>query len=120
MQTQKMLAEFECNNDRQHQLSRSWCVCQTLVVILQLDTITPDNKVANPEQLKQDLEALRSAEVDGLMVDCWWGLVEGKVPQQYDWSGYSHLFKIVRDAQLKLQVVILPSLHFPFAIKMIY
>jgi hypothetical protein len=94
-------------------------VCQTLVVILQLDTITPDNKVANPEELKRDLEALRSAEVDGVMVDCWWGLVEGKVPQQYDWSGYSHLFKIVREAQLKLQVVILPSLHFPCAIKMI-
>ncbi|KAH8949020.1 hypothetical protein BDL97_10G008300 [Sphagnum fallax] len=76
-----------------------------IYVMLPLDTITPDNKVANPEELKRDLEALRSAEVDGVMVDCWWGLVEGKVPQQYDWSGYSHLFKIVRDAQLKLQVV---------------
>ncbi|KAL1546291.1 Leucine-rich repeat receptor-like serine/threonine-protein kinase bam2 [Salvia divinorum] len=40
-----------------------------------------------------------------LMVDCWWGIVEAHNPQQYNWSGYRKLFQIVKDLDLKLQVV---------------
>ncbi|KAM1382728.1 hypothetical protein ACFX2F_035160 [Malus domestica] len=26
------------------------------------------------------------------VVDCWWGIVEGHAPQEYDWNGYKRLF----------------------------
>lgn len=71
---------------------------------MQLGTITYDNQVAGPEDLRHKFQALRSVGVDGVMVDCWWGLVEGKHPQEYNWSGYHHLFNIVRETGLKLQV----------------
>ena len=61
--------------------------------------------MAEPEKLKTDLAALKNAGVDGVMVDCWWGIVEGKAPEHYDWSGYRYLFNMVREAKLKLQVL---------------
>lgn len=50
------------------------------------------------------LRILKSINVDGVMVDCWWGIVEACAPQQYNWNGYKELFRIVRDHKLKLQV----------------
>lgn len=61
--------------------------------------------MTEPEKLRVDLVALKNAGVDGVMVDCWWGIVEGNAPKHYDWSGYRHLFNIVREADLKLQVL---------------
>lgn len=72
--------------------------------ILQLSTVSSENKVAEPEKLKCGLDTLKAAGTDGVMVDCWWGIVEGKGPGQYDWSGYQELFNLVRKANLKLQV----------------
>ncbi|KAL3702312.1 hypothetical protein R1sor_020334 [Riccia sorocarpa] len=74
-------------------------------VMLPLNTINENNEVSDPESLKNHLRALKSVNVDGVMVDCWWGLVEEKAPQQYNWTGYSQLFSIVRETGLKLQVV---------------
>jgi hypothetical protein len=45
------------------------------------------------------------------MVDCWWGLVESRGPQRYNWSGYHDLFNMVRDIGLKQQVLLF-LLHF--------
>jgi len=72
---------------------------------VQLGTINYDNQVAGYEDLKQKFKALKASGVDGVMVDCWWGLVEGKAPQHYDWSGYHQLFNLVRECGLKLQVL---------------
>lgn len=52
----------------------------------------------------EQLKKLKSIGVDGVMVECWWGIVEAHIPQQYNWKGYMHLFQIVRDTKLKLQV----------------
>ncbi|RWW52733.1 hypothetical protein BHE74_00040832 [Ensete ventricosum] len=52
----------------------------------------------------EQLKKLKSIGVDGVMVDCWWGIVEAHIPQQYNWKGYMHLFQVVRDTKLKLQV----------------
>lgn len=76
-----------------------------IFVMLPLGVITEENMVDNPEFFLQDLKALKSAKVDGVMVDCWWGLVESQKPQSYNWSGYRHLFSLVKEANLKLQVV---------------
>lgn len=48
---------------------------------------------------------MKSLNVDGVVVDCWWGIVEGWSPQKYTWLGYRELFMIIREFQLKVQVV---------------
>jgi len=45
------------------------------------------------------------AGADGVMIDVWWGLVEGKAPGVYDWSAYKQVFKLVQEAGLKLQAI---------------
>ncbi|CAL9174566.1 unnamed protein product, partial [Musa hybrid cultivar] len=74
-------------------------------VMLPLDVINDHGKLANPEILIEQLRALKSIKVDGVMVDCWWGIVEDSAPRVYNWDGYRHLFQIVRQLKLKLQVV---------------
>lgn len=83
----------------------------------QLGVISMDCELVDPDNLLKELQILKSANVDGVMVDCWWGIVERHAPQQYNWSGYKSLFQIVRDLDLKLQVsstapVLLPVAFF--------
>lgn len=74
-------------------------------VMLPLGTINMECELVYPDELMNQLRTLKSVNVDGVMVDCWWGIVEANVPQQYNWSGYKRLFQMVRDLKLKLQVV---------------
>ncbi|KAI5412752.1 variant 4, Beta-amylase [Lathyrus oleraceus] len=74
-------------------------------VMLQLGVIADDNVLADRAGLEKQLKELRAAGVDGVMVDVWWGIVESKGPQQYDWSGYRSLFQLVQDCKLKLQAI---------------
>ncbi|OAY49171.1 beta-amylase 2, chloroplastic isoform X1 [Manihot esculenta] len=74
-------------------------------VMLPLGVIDMNCELVDPEGLQNELKTLKSANVDGVMVDCWWGIVEGNAPQLYNWSGYKKLFQIVREHKLKLQVV---------------
>ncbi|KAL5793100.1 hypothetical protein ACOSP7_001694 [Xanthoceras sorbifolium] len=62
-------------------------------------------QLADPEGVRQELSHMKSLHVDGIIVNCWWGIVEGWSPQKYAWSGYRELFNIIRDFNLKLQVV---------------
>jgi len=59
---------------------------------------------ATARPFRADLDFLRDAGVEGVMVDCWWGIVEAEVPGQYNWKGYDTLFSIVCDAGLNLHV----------------
>lgn len=61
-------------------------------------------EVVDPDCLIEQLKNLKSIGIDGVMVDCWWGIVEPHAPQQYNWKGYTRLFDIVRDLKLKLKV----------------
>ncbi|OMP00401.1 Glycoside hydrolase, family 14B, plant [Corchorus olitorius] len=74
-------------------------------VMLPLGVIDMNCELVDPEGLLDQLRILKSANVDGVMVDCWWGIVEAQTPQLYNWSGYRKLFQMVRDLGLKLQVV---------------
>jgi beta-amylase len=74
-----------------------------------LGVINSRNQIDNPEGLINDLNALKRMGVDGVMVDCWWGLVEAKGSKMYDWTGYRNLFNTVREVKLKLQVRLRPS-----------
>ncbi|KAK9276445.1 hypothetical protein L1049_005978 [Liquidambar formosana] len=57
------------------------------------------------EGVRQELSHIKSLNADGVIVDCWWGIVESWSPQKYAWSGYRELFNIIREFKLKLQVV---------------
>ncbi|THG24010.1 hypothetical protein TEA_012982 [Camellia sinensis var. sinensis] len=74
-------------------------------VMLPLGAINMDCQLLDQDNLLNQLKILKSVNVDGVMVDCWWGIVERHAPQQYNWGGYKNLFQIVHDLKLKLQVV---------------
>lgn len=67
--------------------------------------ITGDNVFANESKIEKQLKQLREAEVDGVMVDVWWGIVEAKGPKLYDWGAYKSLFELVKRCGLKLQAI---------------
>ncbi|KAL5572851.1 hypothetical protein UlMin_022448, partial [Ulmus minor] len=73
-------------------------------VMLRLGVINVNCELVDPEALINELKILKSLNVDGVMVDCWWGIVEARSPQVYNWDGYRRLFQIVRDLNLKLKV----------------
>ncbi|XP_020552316.1 beta-amylase 2, chloroplastic isoform X1 [Sesamum indicum] len=74
-------------------------------VMLPLGIINMECKLVDISGLINQLRILKSINVDGVMVDCWWGIVEARGPRQYNWGDYKRLFQIVRALKLKLQVV---------------
>ncbi|XP_071701296.1 beta-amylase 7-like isoform X2 [Rutidosis leptorrhynchoides] len=74
-------------------------------VLLPLGAINMKCELVDPDGLLKQLRLLKSINVDGVMIDCWWGIVEAHVPQEYNWKGYRRLFQMVRELKLKLQVV---------------
>ncbi|KAM6551074.1 hypothetical protein CsatB_000882 [Cannabis sativa] len=74
-------------------------------VILATSTVNQFCQLVDPEGVRQELSHLQSLNVDGVVVECWWGIIEGWSPQKYIWSGYRDLFNIIREFKLKLQVV---------------
>ncbi|KAK4742036.1 hypothetical protein SAY87_000037 [Trapa incisa] len=74
-------------------------------VMLPLDTVTLGGNLSKPRAMNASLMALRSAGVEGVMVDVWWGLVEKDGPTEYNWEGYAELIKMVARHGLKLQMV---------------
>ncbi|KAL5731005.1 beta-amylase [Ranunculus cassubicifolius] len=74
-------------------------------VMLPLGVVSPSNILENKEKIESQLKQLRSSDVDGVMVDVWWGIIESKGPKQYDWTAYRELFQIVQQCDLKLQAI---------------
>lgn len=74
-------------------------------VMLPLGVVTVDNVFENKDEIKKQLKQLKGVDVDGVMVDVWWGVIEAKGPKQYDWSAYRDLFQVVQECGLKLQVI---------------
>ncbi|KAL3844379.1 hypothetical protein ACJIZ3_001782 [Penstemon smallii] len=62
-------------------------------------------QLMDPGGIREELQHLKSLGVDGIVVDCWWGIVEGWTPQKYEWTGYREMFNIIREFGMKLQVV---------------
>lgn len=73
-------------------------------VMLPLDTVTNDNTIKDADGLKNKLSQLKSGGVEGVMCDCWWGLVE-KSEQNYNFNAYLQLTQMVADAGLKMEYV---------------
>lgn len=76
-----------------------------MYVMLPLDSVNPNSTLNRPRAMNASLRALKSAGVEGIMVDVWWGIVEKEGPGQYNWSGYSELMDMARNSGLKVQAV---------------
>ncbi|XP_022736893.1 beta-amylase 8 isoform X1 [Durio zibethinus] len=76
-------------------------------VYIKLSTGVINNfcQLADAEGVRHELSHMNSLNVDGVIVDCWWGIVESWNPQKYVWSGYRELFNIIREFKMKIQVV---------------
>ncbi|KAI3441794.1 Beta-amylase [Psidium guajava] len=74
-------------------------------VMLPLGIISVKSELVDPDGLLKQLRILKSLNVDGVTVDCWWGVVEAHAPQEYNWNGYRRLFQMVHELKFKLQVV---------------
>ena len=74
-------------------------------VMLPLDTVGLGGSLNKPRAMNASLMALKSAGVEGVMVDAWWGLVEKDGPLKYNWDRYAELVQMVQRHGLTLQVV---------------
>ena len=45
-------------------------------MMMPLDSVTMNNMVNRRKAMNASLQALKSARVEGIMMDVWWGLVE--------------------------------------------
>ncbi|KAL4570425.1 hypothetical protein LXL04_026077 [Taraxacum kok-saghyz] len=73
-------------------------------VMLGTGMINKSCQLIDRDAVRKELRLLNSLHVDGVFVDCWWGIVEPHTPQKYIWSGYRELFNIIHEFELKLQV----------------
>ncbi|CAL4933710.1 unnamed protein product [Urochloa decumbens] len=75
-------------------------------VMMPLDTVKKCGTALNRRKAVQaSLSALKSAGVEGIMVDVWWGIAESEGPGAYNFAGYAELMEMARKAGLKVQAV---------------
>lgn len=74
-------------------------------VMMPLDSVTMSNGVNRRKAMNASLQALKSAGVEGIMMDVWWGLVEREKPGEYNWGGYAELLEMAKKHGLKVQAV---------------
>jgi beta-amylase len=74
-------------------------------VMMPLDSVTMNNTVNRRKAMNASLQALKSAGVEGIMMDVWWGLVERDAPGTYNWGGYTELIEMAKRHGLKVQAV---------------
>uniref|UniRef100_A0A7C9DB45 Beta-amylase n=1 Tax=Opuntia streptacantha TaxID=393608 RepID=A0A7C9DB45_OPUST len=74
-------------------------------MMLPLGVVTAGNVFENQDEIRRQLYKLKEAEVDGVMVDVWWGIIESRGPKQYEWGAYRSLFQLVEECGLKVQAI---------------
>ncbi|PIM98991.1 Beta-amylase [Handroanthus impetiginosus] len=74
-------------------------------VMMPLDSVTWNHTVNRKKAMNASLQALKSAGVEGIMMDVWWGLVEGGKAGEYNWGGYAELLDMAKKHGLKVQAV---------------
>lgn len=74
-------------------------------VMMPLDSVTMGHGVNRKKAVNAAMAALRSAGVEGVMMDVWWGLVEREKPGEYNWGGYVELMEMAKKHGLKVQAV---------------
>ncbi|XP_076895226.1 beta-amylase 8 isoform X1 [Bidens hawaiensis] len=101
LETDQLIQE-EHNVD--HGLNFTETAYVPVYIVLGTGLINKFCQLMDRDAVRKELRLLKSLHVDGVFVDCWWGIVESSGPQQYCWSGYRELFNIILEFELKLQV----------------
>ena len=63
-------------------------------------------KVTDWADFEHDLAAVEAYGVDAVSVDVWWGDVEGRADNRFDWSYYDRVFKTITDAGLDIAPIL--------------
>ena len=76
-------------------------------VMLPLDCVSACGARARDEEgLRRTLDGLLACGCGGVMIDCWWGIVEGAAPRWYEWRGYRALADACAERGLKIDFVL--------------
>ncbi|RRT41649.1 hypothetical protein B296_00019065 [Ensete ventricosum] len=75
-------------------------------VTLPADAVTPSGRMTRRKTMGASFMALAAAGVEGITVECWWGIVEREAPGVYDWGGYMDLVMMARRYGLKVRAII--------------
>ncbi|XP_051127947.1 beta-amylase 1, chloroplastic-like [Andrographis paniculata] len=76
-----------------------------IFVMMPLDSVMSNHRMNRNKAMEASLQALKSAGVEGIMLDVWWGLVEGEKAGEYNWGGYLELLDMAKKHDLKVQAV---------------
>lgn len=73
-------------------------------VMLPLDVISSSGQVTDSAKLQSQMDQMKSAGVRGVMLDCWFGLVE-KTEKQYSFAGYTDVVQLAKGVGLKVEII---------------
>lgn len=88
----------------------SSCCCLALAgaakvfVMLPLDAVTNTGSLKDEGALGSQLDKLKSANVDGFMVDVWWGITE-TAPKKYNFAAYQKMVSMAQSRGMHVQFV---------------
>ncbi|KAG1335000.1 Beta-amylase 2, chloroplastic [Cocos nucifera] len=74
-------------------------------VTLPMDAVGATGRMARRKTMGASFMALAAAGVEGIAVECWWGIVEREAPGVYDWGGYLELVSLARRFGLKVRAI---------------
>ncbi|WOL09332.1 beta-amylase 3, chloroplastic-like [Canna indica] len=74
-------------------------------VTLPPDAVGPSGQMTRRKTMGASFMALTAAGVEGIVVECWWGIVEREAPEVYDWGGYMDLVMMARRYGLKVRAI---------------
>ncbi|XP_043816441.1 beta-amylase 1, chloroplastic-like isoform X2 [Manihot esculenta] len=75
-------------------------------VLMPVDAVDEEGKVRRKKIMMHSLRALALAEVEGVVIEVWWGLVERDQPGAYNWQPYLELVQMAVKSGLKVRVVL--------------
>eukprot|EP00408_Alexandrium_pacificum_P063007 CAMPEP_0171172796 /NCGR_PEP_ID=MMETSP0790-20130122/9899_1 /TAXON_ID=2925 /ORGANISM="Alexandrium catenella, Strain OF101" /LENGTH=409 /DNA_ID=CAMNT_0011637655 /DNA_START=72 /DNA_END=1302 /DNA_ORIENTATION=+ len=87
-------------------LAASWALSAAtdVYVMLPLDTVKSDGTLKDKGGLSGQLDKLKQANVDGFMVDVWWGLTE-QSPRKYNFGSTKEIVRMAKDHGMRVQLV---------------
>ncbi|XP_010915994.1 beta-amylase 1, chloroplastic [Elaeis guineensis] len=74
-------------------------------VTLPMNVVGATGQMARRKTMGASFMALAAAGVEGIAVECWWGIVEREAPGVYDWGGYMELVSLARRFGLKVRAI---------------
>mmetsp|Transcript_19937 Transcript_19937/g.52917 ORF Transcript_19937/g.52917 Transcript_19937/m.52917 type:complete len:567 (-) Transcript_19937:143-1843(-) len=77
---------------------------KTVFVMLPLTVVTNHGALEDPAGLEEQFKSMESADIDGFMVDVWWGITE-PTPKAYNFAPYRQLVEMAKARSWKVQMV---------------